>query len=90
MKLQCSYANKYRATRPPTCGCFVCSTKYVFKLLKDALQQHIRHGMALEMYRDGVQKLNDIRLDGLERDLLELQSKKKTAKKEKRKNGRKR
>ena len=32
---RCSYADKYKATRPPTCGCFVCETKYRLRVLED-------------------------------------------------------
>jgi hypothetical protein len=36
---KCNYADKYKATRPPTCGCFVCETKYRLKTLEDENQE---------------------------------------------------
>ena len=32
---KCGYADKYKATRPPTCGCFVCEVKYRLRVLED-------------------------------------------------------
>lgn len=29
---KCGYADKYKATRPPICGCVACETKWAAKL----------------------------------------------------------
>ena len=34
---KCSYADRYKAVRPPKCGCFVCETKWEIAELKRAL-----------------------------------------------------
>jgi hypothetical protein len=35
VNLKCSYADRYKATRPPSCGCIVCALKWHDKAITD-------------------------------------------------------
>jgi hypothetical protein len=53
---KCSYADKYKAERKPTCGCFVCETKWtISQLIKevDSLKKQVEANKDVLM-REGI------------------------------------
>ena len=37
---KCSYADKYKATRRPTCGCDACDLKWALKVIEKELKKY--------------------------------------------------
>jgi hypothetical protein len=41
VKLKCSYADRYKASRPPSCGCIACTLKWHDRAITD-LRSRVR------------------------------------------------